>query len=248
MIYIIFVIFIIYILLFILSLKLRDNSIVDIFWWLGFIIISLIMFFQNKIINFYSIFTLFIIIIRGLRLSINIFTRNLKLKKEDSRYANWRKNWKYFKTRSFFQIYLLQMSLLFIVAMPIYFIFSLEIKPELFYLWICISIFWLLYESIADYQISKYIKSTKEKSKIYTWWLFKYSRHPNYFWEIVFWLGICIISFSNTYFWIIGFLTISYLLLFVSWIPMKEKRYELKENYIEYKKHTSLIIPWFRKN
>lgn len=247
MIYVFIIIFILYLFLFLLSLKLKDNSIADVFWWLWFIIIALIIFIQNKIIDFYSIITLLLIMAWWFRLASNIIIRILKSKKEDSRYAAWRESWKYFKTRSFFQVYMLQMLLLFIVAMPIYFIFSWEIKTIFFYIWVIISIFWLTYETIADYQISKYIKNTKEINKIYTWWLFKYSRHPNYFWEMTFWFWICIISFSNTYFWLIWFFTISFLLLFVSWIPMKEKRYKLKDNYLEYKNKTSIFIPWFSK-
>ncbi|MBE2256187.1 MAG: DUF1295 domain-containing protein [Ignavibacteria bacterium] len=61
-----------------------------------------------------------------MRLSYYIWKRKLKEKKEDPRYAKWRSEWKYFYTRSLFQVYLLQMIIMFLVAFPIYFIFSDE--------------------------------------------------------------------------------------------------------------------------
>jgi steroid 5-alpha reductase family enzyme len=139
------------------------------------------------------------------------------------------------------------MILLIFVSIPLYFIFTWELNKILLTIWILISLFWFTYESLADYQLSNYIKSKPTKNLIFTQWLFKYSRHPNYFWEILFWLWISIISFSNSYYWLIGFFTITWLLLLVSWVPIKEKRYSKKDNYLEYKSKTSLIIPNFFK-
>lgn len=56
--------------------------------------------------------------------------------------------------------------------------------------------------------------------------LYRYSRHPNYFGESVFWLGISLISLSFSYYGMIGWIVITVLLLFVSGVPLQEVRYE----------------------
>lgn len=246
MIYIFLVLLASYIVLFLLSLKIKDNSIVDVFWGAWFIIIAVWEFVYFKS-NSLHLIALLLVLLWWFRLIYNIWSRKLKHPWEDPRYGLWRKEWKYFKTRSFFQVYLLQMFLLMLVSFPLYFIFIWELNSTLLIIGFIISIFWLSYEALADYQLSQYIKSKPIKNIIFTWWLFKYSEHPNYFWEILFWLGITIISFSNWFYWIIGWLAITSLLLFVSWVPMKEKRYKLKDNYKVYSSETPLLIPNFFK-
>jgi steroid 5-alpha reductase family enzyme len=235
-----------YILLFLYSLKIKDNSIVDVFWWLGFIIIAIFEFIYFDT-NITHLLVLLTIVLWWTRLMYHIWYKKLQKPWEDPRYWVWRQQWKYFKTRSFFQVYILQMILLIFVSIPLYFIFTWELNILLLVIGIIISLFWFIYETLADYQLSNYIKSNNAKNMIFTEWLFRYSRHPNYFWEILFWLWITIISFSNTYYWIIWFLIITGLLLFVSWVPLKEKRYSKKDNYLEYKSKTPLLIPNFFK-
>ena len=60
----------------------------------------------------------------SLRISIHIGKKKVSKRGEDARYAQWRKEWKYFYVRSIFQVYLLQMILLLIVSLPLYVIFS----------------------------------------------------------------------------------------------------------------------------
>jgi len=75
--------------------------------------------------------------------------------------------------------------------------------------------------------------------------LWKYTRHPNYFGEIMMWWGIFIITipFTNSIYFIVGPLTITLLLIFVSGIPMLEKKYAGNPAFEDYKKRTSVLIP-----
>jgi steroid 5-alpha reductase family enzyme len=238
-----------YILLFIFSIKIKDNSIVDIFWWLWFLILAIVLLYNNWFNHLSQIVTLILIVLWSLRISINIFTKKLKHKWEDKRYSKWREKWKYFYIRSFFQIYVLQMVLLIIIAWPIFIIFEWNGNNNLLnILWSIIWLLWLIYETIADLQIQKFI-NTKEKkiNTICTHWLWKYSRHPNYLWEMIFWLWITIISIQYSFYWVMWFVTISFLLLFVSGVPLKENYYKNKNNYEEYIKDTPLFIPKYKK-
>lgn len=237
-----------YFILYVISLKIKDNSIVDVFWGTGFVIFATILFFSQNNHNLLEIVFFLIFCIWWIRLTYHIGKRKLFSKKEDPRYAGWRQEWKYFKTRSFFQIYVLQMCLLLIISIPIYFIFQDGISGNIStILGIIIMIFWVSYEALADAQLKKYLQTTQEKNKVFTGGLYKYSRHPNYFGESVFWLGISIISLQNSLFGMVWFLVITILLLFVSWVPLQEKRHKRKDNWKEYSSETPKFIPNFFK-
>ncbi|MDD3145022.1 MAG: DUF1295 domain-containing protein [Candidatus Gracilibacteria bacterium] len=238
-----------YIILFLLSIKLKDNSIVDIFWGIGFIIISIYLFLNNSNIEIEKIIILILISIWGLRLSYYIFRRKLKEKKEDPRYELWRKSWKYFYLRSFFQVFILQMLLMFVISLPIFYIFSGDkLDLNLTILGIFISTIGLILEIVSDFQVKQFINKYGKINKVFTGGLYKYSRNPNYFGESTFWLGLSIIGASINLLSFIGFLVITFLLLFVSGVPLKEKRQEKKENWLDYKSKTNKFIPWFPKN
>ena len=75
--------------------------------------------------------------------------------------------------------------------------------------------------------------------------LWKYSRHPNYFGEILMWWGIFVIIVPYPYGWlaVISPMTITLLLVYVSGIPMLEKRYRGNAVFEAYKQRTSKLIP-----
>lgn len=76
--------------------------------------------------------------------------------------------------------------------------------------------------------------------------LWKYSRHPNYFGEVTQWWGIWIISLGVGGWWaVVGPLTITLLILFVSGVPLLEKKMAQKPEFAEYKKRTSVLVPWW---
>jgi steroid 5-alpha reductase family enzyme len=110
-----------YTLLFLYSLKIKDNSIVDIFWGFGFMIIALLSFFQSEQGLPQYVLT-GLVLLWGIRLTSHIGFRKLKEGKEDPRYAKWREEWGsgwYFIIRSYLQVFLFQMILMLIVALPI---------------------------------------------------------------------------------------------------------------------------------
>lgn len=113
-------------------------------------------------------------------------------------------------------------------------------------------------ESIADSQKSAFNKS---QSKIHSrkWienGLWNYSRHPNYFGEILIWIGIALIAFPatvSTNWWLplLSPLTLALLLIFFTGIAPLEKRADEKwgkdPEYQEYKRRTSVLVLWFKK-
>ena len=114
------------------------------------------------------------------------------------------------------------------------------------------SIIWLIgfaFESIGDYQLMLFIKHKQNKSDIMQTGLWKYTRHPNYFGEVLVWWGIFIMVLPLQYgIWtIISPITISFLLLYVSGIPMLEAKYKDNLAFQDYKKRTSSFFPMLPK-
>ena len=238
-------IFITYVFLFLISVLIKDNSIVDIYWGIGFSQIGIHLLLLTKNISLANIVFLLVIVLWSLRISTHILQKKIIKKGEDQRYAVYRKNWKRFYLRSFFQVFMLQGALMLIVALPIFMYLS-EANNQLnpvFLIGALISIIGLIYETIADKQLKNFIKNKKTKGKIMKKGLWKYSRHPNYFGEIVFWLGISIIAIQISFIALLGFLAITLLLRYVSGVPLAERNYENNKEFQEYKRITPSLIP-----
>ncbi len=231
---------------FVVALIKKRNDVADIAWGLGYIIICGYLFTTNKsspvLLLLYSLVTLW-----GLRLSVHIYLRN-KNKNEDFRYLAWRKEWgKTFYWRSYGQVFLLQGVLLIIIISPL---INAAISGVQHWntLTLIGTVCWLIgfyFQTLADWQLSVFIKHKKIPGTIMQSGLWKYSRHPNYFGEIMMWWGIFIISLplSNSIFFIISPLTITLFLVFVSGVPLLENKYANNPAFKKYKKRTSKLIP-----
>lgn len=224
----------------------KRNDIADIAWGLGYILICLYLFF-TKDRSPVSLLLYSLVILWGLRLSIHIYNRN-KNKKEDFRYLAWRQSWgKTFYWRSYLQIFLLQGILLLIIVSPvIHASISVSKKWDAFtWVGLCCWLIGFYFQAVGDYQLSVFIKQRKNTGEIIQTGLWKFSRHPNYFGEILMWWGIFIITIPilNSIFFIISPLAITFFLVFVSGIPLLEKKYKNNPAFEAYKKRTSVLIP-----
>jgi steroid 5-alpha reductase family enzyme len=240
---------------FFISLFAKRNDVADIAWGLGFVIIVLFLW-QMHPTNAHSKTAYTLVIIWGVRLATHIGIRNSQ-KKEDFRYANWRKEWgNTFFWRSFLQVYLLQGFFMFIIASPLYVLaddgYTLKLVDNMWYLpfpiWMGIWLIGFLWQAISDYQLAQF-KKTKQPGEIMTKGLWKYSRHPNYFGEIVMWWAFWLMAgFPDNGLWaIISPITITYLLAKVSGVPMLEEKYKGNPAFEAYKNRTSALFPWWPK-
>lgn len=230
--------------LFLLSLFLKDNSIADIFWGIGFLQVALHAFILSRTVYLTQILLLLCIALWSLRITGYILSKKLKSRIEDRRYREFRDTWKHFYLRSFFQVYLLQGCLLLIIAIPILMIHSSPVTNiNAFYIvGVVISLFGLIFESISDMQLHRFLKTRKHKEILITG-LWRYSRHPNYFGESVFWLGISLMAVQISVWALIGWAMITVLLRFVSGVPLAEKRYATDTAYLSYKNKTPAMFP-----
>lgn len=231
---------------FAISVYKKRNDVADIAWGIGYIIICVFLFLSYPTspitILLYSLVTLW-----GLRLSLHIYNRN-KNKTEDFRYKAWRDDWgKYFYLRSYLQVFLLQGFFLLIIISPVIHAAVAEKLQWNIFTWIglCCWIIGFYFQAMADWQLVVFKSDKNNKGLIIQTGLWKYSRHPNYFGEILMWWSIFIITipFANSFYFIISPLTITLLLVFVSGIPMLEKKYKGNPAFEDYKKRTSVLIP-----
>jgi steroid 5-alpha reductase family enzyme len=189
----------------------------------------------------------------GLRLSAYLAWRN-KGKGEDFRYREFRK--KYGEDRywwiSFFQTFLLQGLLMWMISAPLLGAqYSGSDKPLgiLDYLGV---IFWLtgvLFEAGGDFQLLKFRSDSENKGKVLNTGLWKYTRHPNYFGDAAVWWGYGLICLSaGSYIPVLGALLMTGLIIKVSGVALLEKTLVAqKPQYKEYIEKTSAFIPWFPK-
>lgn len=232
---------------FVLSIFKKRNDIADVAWGLGFVLLSWSSFFISGIYSMQGIIVGVLVTIWGLRLAIHIYIRN-KGKTEDYRYLAWRKEWgNWFYLRSYFQVYILQGFLLFLIVLPVLIINkSDEISIGIIQiLGILVWVIGFLFESIGDLQLSKFIKNPNNKGKLMKGGLWQYTRHPNYFGEVMGWWGIWLVSLMMPFglIGIIGPLTITFLILKVSGIPLLEKKMEENLEFAEYKRKVSMFLP-----
>lgn len=235
---------------FIAAQILKDNSIVDVAWGLGFVLVALVTFFRFSNMNPRKFLLTSLIIIWGFRLIIYILSRK---KGEDFRYKAFREKWKrFFYLKSFFYIFMFQGVLLLIIAYPIMKVNSGPALPLVFFdfLGVLVFIVGFFFESVSDFQVTHFKKDPTNKGKLLMEGLWKYSRHPNYFGEAVIWWGIFCFAIPFPYGWttIISPLLITFMLRFVSGVPLLEKKYGNRPEFQEYKKITPVFFPlprWF---
>jgi steroid 5-alpha reductase family enzyme len=248
------------ILLWLLSLALKNSSIVDIFWGTGFVIIVwlvkialtdtflMISAYETAMSVWRGWLLAGLVTIWGLRLSIYIFIRNHG-KPEDFRYAAWRQeNGPRWWWISLFKVFLLQGVLLWIISAPLvagqYPHFGHT--PGIFdILGILIWAFGFYFEAAGDWQLAQFKKNPENKGKLMTTGVWKYTRHPNYFGDAAQWWGFYLIALSGGAWWtIFSPIIMTLLLIKVSGVAMLEKTMSQRPGFEEYARRTNAFFPW----
>lgn len=242
--------------MFVFAVWRRDNSIADIAYGPAFLTVATYLYINQEVTPSIrsGLVTLFICL-WALRLAYRIGRKNIG-KPEDFRYAAWRVEWSkkgkvYLLLRSFLQVFLLQGLIIFIVVMPGILANTPQIDTLQWYnlvgagLWI----FGFIFESVGDAQLDRFLKlkkSGKIKANIMKTGLWKYTRHPNYFGESMMWWGlalICLMGVENSILAFASPVLITYLLLYVSGIPLLEKRWQGDPEWEHYASRTNAFVP-----
>ncbi len=234
-------------LLFVVSLVIKRNDIADIAWGIGIFLVALISYLTGP----QNTLTLLITILAGLwgvRLSLRILLRNLK-KSEDIRYKKWRDEWgRWFYPRSYLQVYLLQGTLM--LAVGYSFVHASVFGNAVAFGWwqVVGSLVWVIgyfFEVVGDWELDRFLGQPENRGKVMQSGLWRYSRHPNYFGEVTMWWGIwlMVLPLPFGFLALISPLTISFLILKVSGIPMLERLFADNPEFQEYSRRTSVFFP-----
>ena len=232
---------------FLLSVVIKRNDFVDVAWGLGFIYVAFwVTFKHNPSVLQYIVNGM--VALWGLRLAIYLLQRNSN-KTEDYRYKQWREEWgKWFYLRSFLQVYVLQTVLMLVISLPIVLASSLNSSSVN---WITAALgigIWAIgfyWQTVGDYQKSRFKKDQSNNGKLMTSGLWSKSRHPNYFGEVLMWWGVWLVIAPYNLGWLaaISPITITYLLLKVSGVPMLEAKQRKHPEFEAYKNKVPAVFP-----
>ena len=238
-------------LLWALSVRIKDSSIVDIYWGFGFVVMAWSCLFLSQLIgdqiSINQWYMCGLVSIWGLRLTYFLAQRNIG-KGEDYRYVKMRetskKDWRFV---SYFRVFMFQGLLQLIIATPIFIVFSNQdyFESRLFTI-IALVVFFIGFfiESLSDQQLKEFRSDPANADKIIDAGLWKYSRHPNYFGDFVQWLGIFILSLNTGLLWgILAPAMMLFIFLKLTIRILESAQLKKRPEYKEYVKSTNKFFP-----
>ncbi|HLP24427.1 MAG TPA: DUF1295 domain-containing protein [Acidobacteriota bacterium] len=172
---------------------------------------------------------------------------------EDGRYIQLRRDWAGNFARKMFGFFQLQAASIALLAVP-FLLPVLNTSPtfhglEIF--GVTLWVFALVGEAIADAQLASFKCDPANRGRVCNVGLWRYSRHPNYFFEWLVWVAFALIAIASPWGWLalIAPASILYLLLRVTEIPLTEEQSLRSKGdaYRRYQQTTSVFVPWFPK-
>lgn len=249
--------FLYFTIIFLIATAIKNNSIVDIGWGMGFVIGSWASLFITDKPTTLSYVVVGFITFWGLRLSIRLLRRNYG-KPEDFRYAQWRKEWgEHVVLIAFFRVFMVQGIINFVVGSAAYAIIKYNefdfsgLSQFIVYIGLLVAFTGLFFEVVGDEQLRQHIK--KGSGKLLQSGLWSVTRHPNYFGEILIWIGLYFAGLAmliegsiNVFYYgslILSPLIMSTVLIKIS-TPLLEKNMEKYHGWEAYTKRVPMIFPW----
>ena len=199
-----------------------------------------------------SVFVASFVSVWTLRLGIFLYKRIVKVG-EDTRFRDIKKS-----LPKFLMTWTLSALWVFLTTVNAITLIALNPLEPIGIFFIMGALLWLLgfgFEVIADRQKKYFSEQPKNEGRFITQGLWSVSRHPNYFGEIILWAGIAIISLPFLSGWqyvtLVSPVFVFLLLTRISGLPFLEDKAEKKwgedKDYIEYKKRTPILVPFFGK-
>ena len=230
-----------------ISVAIKDASIVDISWGLGFATVATVLWIADDAKSSLDTLLWLMTLLWGLRLCLYLARRNLG-HGEDYRYVAMRKRWgPAFPLISFLTVYTLQGTLMWVVSLPVQ--LSHRAEGSIGVLAVIGAVLWavgLYFEVVGDIQLSRFKADPANQGKVLDTGLWRYTRHPNYFGDACVWWGIAIVACSvSVGVWgLIGAAVMNVLLLKVSGVALLERSLvRRKPEYQAYIDRTSAFIP-----
>jgi steroid 5-alpha reductase family enzyme len=187
------------------------------------------------------------------RLAVYLFITRVWGKTEDGRYQTLRQNWGANAQPYFFIFFQAQALLAVIFSLP-FLVIACNPKPTLSgweFAGVAVWAVAIAGESLADQQLARFRADPRNRGTTCRVGLWRYSRHPNYFFEWLHWWTYVVMAIGTAYWWVtlIGPVLMLYLLFKVTGIPATEAQALASrgDDYREYQRTTSAFIPWLPK-
>jgi steroid 5-alpha reductase family enzyme len=236
------------------ALRIANAGIVDIAWSANFSLLAVLYAVVGSGHAPRRILVTALAVFWSVRLAAYLYRRVMRHHpEEDGRYLELRRKWAPHVNRRLFGFFQLQGLLNLVLSAP-FLLASLNRSPGIrpiewvgVVLWIAA----LAGETTADRQLDRFRRDPANKGRTCRVGLWRYSRHPNYFFEWLIWVAFFVFALGSPYGWITVYcpLLMLYFLLRVTGIPATEEQ-ALKsrgEAYREYQRTTSVFVPWFPK-
>ena len=229
------------------SLPLRDVSIVDSAWPVLVLAPPCVAFMILPQVGVRAYALLSLATLWALRLAVHI-TRRHWGKQEDRRYRAIReRNEPHFAWKSLYLVFGLQAVLAWLVSMPL----LATIGSDATWSWldltgIVLFAIGLGFETLADAQLARFTRESRNRGRVMTGGLWRYSRHPNYFGEFCVWWGLWLVALSSGAWWTaVSPLLMTILLLQISGVPLLERDMaKRRPDYASYAARTNGFFPW----
>jgi len=238
--------------LWVVSLVLKNASIVDIFWGPGFVVVG---FYYALVVpgapTTRGFLVIAVVTLWAVRLALHIGFRNVGAG-EDFRYRKWRDEaGRNFWWISFFKVFLLQAVILWIVSSPLL-LAQLDGGQALIVVTafgLALWAFGFVFEAVADVQLRRFKNNPANAGRVMQSGLWSMSRHPNYFGEAVVWWGIGMLAYpTGGWLAFVGPAMITFLLLKVSGVALLDAAMaERRPGYEDYIASTPAFIPLPRR-
>jgi steroid 5-alpha reductase family enzyme len=186
----------------------------------------------------------------SLRLTVYLARRVLG-HPEEGRYATLRANWGAAADRRLFGFYQMQAAAAFGFAVPVFLIARnpTQVPTALDVVGVAIWLIGMAGLAIADRQLARFRSRPENRGKTCRDGLWRYSRHPNYFFEWLHWWAYVPLAIGAPYGWVVVVvpLALLYFILFVTGIPPTEAQAIASrgDDYRRYQRETSAFVPWF---
>ncbi|MBK9517560.1 MAG: DUF1295 domain-containing protein [Anaeromyxobacter sp.] len=240
-------------LLWLVSLKLRNASIVDPFWGSAFVLSGVTVALADGGGGAGPRRTLALVLVAvwGLRLSIHLLARNAG-HGEDPRYAAMRRgHGQRFWWVSLFTVFLLQALLAWAISLPVQLAVATP-SSSLGLLDAAGAALWAIglgFEAVGDWQLSRFRRDPGSRGRVLDTGLWRYTRHPNYFGDACAWWGLGLLGLAAGAPWTLAAPALmTFLLVRVSGVALLEQDIgQRRPGYREYVRRTSAFFPWFPK-
>ncbi len=230
------------------SVAIKNASIVDIIWGFGFAVNAIVLAIAHHGNSGRQLLVAILVGTWGFRLAAYLAKRNLG-HGEDWRYKAMRKKkGASFPIISLVTVFSLQGALMFVVSLPVMFS-NADTTPGIGPIAVMGALVWLVgffFEAVGDAQLARFKKNPANAGKVMNQGLWSLTRHPNYFGDSVMWWGVWIIAAEtgSGVFSIIGPIVMTFFLLRVSGVPMLERSLsKRREGWDQYVATTSGFIP-----